>query len=123
MRKKIMIVEDDSFLMDAYTLKLSQTDFDIVTATNGEEALTRYTATEPDLIILDILMPKMNGIDFLKHFQKLKKSKEIPVIVATNSDQPEVAKEALSLGAIDIFIKSDISIKDLVDKCNKYLVS
>lgn len=117
-----MVVEDDSFLMDAYILKLSQTDFDIVTATNGEEALTTFTTSKPDLIILDILMPKMNGIEFLKHFQKLENSKNVPIIVATNNDQPDVAKEALSLGAADVFIKSDISIKDLVQKCNKYLV-
>lgn len=123
MKKKIMIVEDDSFLMDAYKLKLTHTDFDIITANNGEEALDVYQKNQPDLIILDILMPKLDGIGFLKQFKKVNKDRVIPIIVATNNDQPEVTKEAISLGAADVFIKSDISIKDLVAKCSKLLVS
>ncbi len=118
-----MIVEDDSFLMDAYTLKLSQTDYEVITAINGEEALSAFEKNHPDLIILDILMPVMDGITFLKHFMKDAENKKIPVIIATNNDQPEVAKEAIDLGAVDVFIKSDISIKDIVSKCNKYLVT
>ncbi len=118
-----MIVEDDSFLMDAYTLKLSQTDFEIITATNGAEALTAFEDKKPDLIILDILMPIMDGISFLKKFIETHDISKIPIIIATNNDQPEVSKEALALGAVDVFIKSDISIKDIVGKCNKYLVA
>ncbi len=123
MAKIILVVEDDTFLMDAYTLKLSQTDFQVITAANGQEALARIKKNQPDLIILDLLMPVMNGIDFLKQFNKNEYTKVIPILVATNNDQPEIAKEALSLGASDVFIKSDISIKDLVNKCNEYLVN
>lgn len=123
MKKKILVVEDDTFLMDAYTLKLSQTDFDVATANNGEEALKSCKSALPDLIILDIFMPKMDGIEFLKQFAKQFKDAHIPVIVATNNDQPDVAQQAMKLGAVDVFIKSDISIKDLVTKCNTHLTA
>lgn len=121
MKKRILVVEDDAFLMDAYTLKLSQTEYEVVSADNGAEALTACEKALPDLIILDLLMPTMDGIEFLKRFNKQYKKSSVPVIVATNNDQPEAAAEARSLGAVDVFIKSDISIKDLVEKCGKHI--
>ena len=89
--------------MDAYTLKLSQTEYDVLTAEDGQIALKTCTTTTSDLIILDLLMPNMDGLTFLKEYQHLYPERKTPILVATNNDQPEAAQEALDSGACGVF--------------------
>lgn len=122
MKKKILIVEDDAFLLDAYQMKMTgQTDWDVSIAADGEAALASAKSIKPDLIILDLLLPKKPGLDVLKELKASASTKKIPVIVASNIDQKTVVQQAIDLGAADYFIKSDISIGDLIKKCQAYL--
>lgn len=115
--KKILVVEDDEFLFDAYRLKLEKENFEVAIAHDGEECLKLVNSFKPDLIILDIVMPKMDGIETLRRLKKNSLTSSIPVIVASNLDQPEKADECKRLGALDYFVKSNITINSLAEKC------
>ena len=101
-----MIVEDDSFVMDIYQTKLAQAGFDIIEAANGLEAIKILETENPDLILLDILMPYMDGMEVLEKIKKEERFKNTPVILLTNLSQQEEVKHGLELGARDYLIKS-----------------
>ena len=122
-KSKILIAEDEEFLIDAYTVKMQRENFDIGIARNGEEALKLVKEFHPDLILLDLIMPIMDGFQVLAKLQKDENDKKIPVIIASNLDQDASVKKGLALGAKDYYIKSNISINELVEKCKKYLSS
>ena len=122
MTKKVLIFEDDAFLLDAYKLKLSADPaWQVVTFPDGEDALAKVKTEKPDIIILDILMPKTSGIDVLKELKGDDATKAIPVIIASNIDQDATVKQAIAMGAQDYFIKSEATITDLLEKCKKVL--
>src|SRR3989338_5059439 len=114
--KKILVVEDDEFLFDAYRLKLEKENFEVAIAHDGQEALKLVNSFKPDLIILDIVMPKMDGIETLKRLKKNSLTASIPVIIASNLDDTQKIYECRRLGAVDYFIKSNITINSLVEK-------
>lgn len=121
-KKKILIVEDDTFLLDAYQLKMKgQTDWKVSIAEDGKEALKQAKDGKPDIIILDVLLPSMSGIDVLKQLKADDSTKDIPVVMASNVDQKKVVDEAMENGAVDYFVKSDITIADLIKKCQEHL--
>lgn len=117
----ILVVEDDAFLMDAYKVKLQQEKFKILLAKDGEAGLETAVSDQPDLIILDMVLPKMSGLDVLKKLKADQKTKNIPVIVASNLDQNETIEEVKQAGAADYFIKSNISISELIAKIQTFL--
>lgn len=122
MTKKALIFEDDAFLLDAYKLKLAaDPDWQAVAFPDGEDALAKVKAEKPDIIILDILMPKTSGLDVLKELKADDATKAIPVIIASNIDQDATVKQAIAMGAQDYFIKSEATITDLLEKCKKVL--
>jgi two-component system, OmpR family, alkaline phosphatase synthesis response regulator PhoP len=117
---RILIVEDDEFLADAYKEKLKK-EFDVDVARDGQEVLDKIKVDVPDLIILDMVMPKRDGINVL---QKLKKSEEPytgHIIVSSNIDDPHTIEQAKKLGAEEYVVKCNISINELVDICHKTL--
>lgn len=118
---KILVIEDDTFLLDAYKVKLQQEKYDILSAKDGEEGLELAKKEKPDLIILDLILPKVSGIDVLKKIRQDAKVKDIPVIIASNLDQKEQIEQAKEIGAIDYFIKSNIAINDLINQIDTYL--
>ena len=121
MAKKILIVEDDHPLRNAIKDKLSKEDFEILEAKNGTDGLATALEQQPDLILLDIIMPKMDGMTMLKKLRADDKGKNIPVIILTNlSDDKEVA-ESTEGGAYDYLIKSDWKIEDVVAKVKEKL--
>lgn len=119
--KTILVVEDDSFLMDAYKVKLQQAKYTILAAKDGESGLAMAQSKKPDLIILDLVLPKMSGMDVLKKLKADETTKSIPVIIASNLDQKQTIDEGKKLGAVDYFIKSNLSINELIDKLDSYL--
>lgn len=121
--KKILIVEDDRFLLNAYKYKLERSGFEVITALDGEEALKVLKNDLPDLIILDLIMPNKDGFEVLEEIKKDLNLKKIPVIVCSNLGQPEDIKKAKELGASDYFIKSDLSLEEIVVRINKFLAS
>lgn len=122
MRRTIVIFEDDAFLLDAYQLKLSANrEWNAITFPDGESALERIKQTQPDVIVLDLLMPKKSGIDILKELRADPETRDIPVIVASNLGQRDVVDEALALGAKDYFIKSEAKINDILAAAKRCL--
>lgn len=121
-KKTIMIVEDDSFVMDIYETKITKDGMDVIAASNGAEAIKKLEAgAKPDLILLDILMPYMNGLELLKKIKEDEKLKNIPVVLLTNLSQKEEIEEGLDLGAKDYLIKSHFTPSEVMEKINKYL--
>lgn len=120
-KRHILIVEDEKPIAKALQLKLAHSDFETDWAQNGEEALEilHKPNIKIDLILLDLIMPKMNGFDFLEALKKEKKT--IPVIVSSNLSQEEDMKRVHDLGAVDYYVKSNITIAQVVEKINTYL--
>jgi CheY-like chemotaxis protein len=116
--KKILIAEDDKFLARAYQVKFAKAGFDVQVATDGEETLTILKTFQPDVILLDLIMPKKDGFVILAELKKNEQYKNIPVIIASNLGQPGDMEKAKSLGAVDYFIKSDFSLKKIIEKIN-----
>lgn len=116
-----MIVEDDSFVMDIYQTKLSDAGFATLEAVNGSEALKILEKEIPDLILLDILMPVMDGIEVLKNIKNNDKFKNIPVILLTNLSQQDEVNRGLELGAKDYLIKSHFTPSEVLEKVKNYL--
>ncbi len=118
--KKILIVEDDSFVMDIYHTKLSQEGYEIIEAHNGVEAMEKLKEIKPDMILLDIVMPYMDGMEVLKKVKADEKLKSIPVILLTNLSQKEEITEGLGLGANDYLIKSHFTPSEVLEKIKIY---
>jgi DNA-binding response OmpR family regulator len=120
-KKKIMIVEDDVFVMDIYKTKLSGEGFEVIEAGNGVEASKKIAEKIPDLILLDIIMPYMNGLEFLEKIRKVEAYKKIPVILLTNLSQREEVDTGMNLGASDYLIKSHFTPSEVLEKVRVFL--
>lgn len=117
---KVLVVEDDHFLGTAYQAKLTKAGFDFKLATDGDEALAAAKEFMPDVILLDLVMPRKDGFTVLAELKKDPALKDIPVIVASNLGQQEDHERAKALGAADYITKSDLSLDSLVDKINGF---
>ncbi|MFA6383119.1 MAG: response regulator [Parcubacteria group bacterium] len=120
-KEKIMIVEDDSFVMDIYRTKLEQENFEVIEAVNGVEAIKKLQNIEPNLILLDIIMPFMDGLEVLKKIKEDERLKNIPVILLTNLSQKDEVTKGLGLGANDYLIKSHFTPSEVLEKIKKYI--
>ncbi|MFA6255067.1 MAG: response regulator [Patescibacteria group bacterium] len=117
-KKKILIIDDDRSLVEVLSQKLSAVGFDPVLAYNGQEGLEKVKTTKPDLILLDLIMPIMDGITMLK---ELRKTSDTPVIVLTNLSNEEKLSEALKSGSHDYLIKASYSLEEIINKINQVL--
>lgn len=120
-KKKILIVEDDKFLLNAYRVKFTKLGFDIELAGDGQEALDKVPVFHPDLMLLDLIMPVKDGFSVLTELKANDATKSIPVIITSNLSQKQDIDKALSLGAKDFIVKSEISMDDLVKKIQSTL--
>ena len=118
---KILVVEDEDFLLDLYNTKLEQEGFDVIKANNGAEGLSLAQLELPSLILLDILMPKVDGYEMLQRIKSDKKTKKIPVIIFSNLSQKKEIEKGLQLGANDYIIKTSVTPTGLVDKVKEFL--
>ncbi len=114
--KKVLVVEDDKFLVNVYRIKLAKAGYEVQIAYDGQQALTVLDAFTPDIILLDLILPIKDGFSFLKDFRQIEKFKGVPVIIASNLGQNEDVSKGLSLGANDYLIKSDTTLDVLIDK-------
>ena len=113
--KKILIVEDDRSLQAALVEALKQEGCETVSAFDGEEGLEKFEKEKPDLILLDIILPKKDGYDVLGEIKK-NTDINIPVMILTNLEEVGNIQKALDLGAKTFMVKSDFSLKDIVEK-------
>jgi two-component system, OmpR family, alkaline phosphatase synthesis response regulator PhoP len=121
---KILLVEDDAILVEMYQAKFELEGHEVQVATNGEECLETLKQFTPDLILLDILMPKLNGFHVLKEIKKQPNLRTIPVILLTNLGEAEVDMNrelAAALGVSDYLIKSHHTPDEVVEKAMKTL--
>ena len=120
-KKTILIVEDDEILLRALYLLFHAGEFTIASATDGDTALKMTERINPDVVLLDLLLPKMNGFDYLKAMKANPAIKSTPVIVLSNLGDKESIDKAKDLGAMDYFIKSDTDLTTLDEKVKKLL--
>lgn len=111
--KHILITEDNHDLSDIYQMKLVSDGYSVATAYDGMEGFDRIKDRMPDLILLDIIMPKMDGLEFLRRAKKMKELDNVPIIVMTNLGQDEDRTQCEKLGAKKFLIKTEMSIDDL----------
>lgn len=119
--RKILLIEDDELLSELYNTKLSASGFDLESASDGEEGLKKAKEFMPDLILLDIVLPKKDGFEVLQALKKDEELKNIPVIAITNLGQKEEVEKGLRLGANDYIIKAHFTPTEVVAKVKKLL--
>lgn len=120
--KKILIVEDDAILLEMYKDKFVSEGFAVITATNGKEGLEKTLEQKPNIILLDLMMPVMNGESMLKKVREFPQFKRLPVIVLTNAGEVDNIRLTKRYDdACDFLIKSNVSIDDVVDKVRFWL--
>jgi DNA-binding response OmpR family regulator len=119
---KILLVEDDINLRDIYSARLAAEKYDIITASDGEEALATAVKEKPDLIILDVMMPKISGFDVLDILRSTPETKEVKVIMMTALSQESDKTRGESLGANRYLIKSQVTLEDVVNTVKEMLV-
>ncbi|MFH1522741.1 MAG: response regulator [Patescibacteria group bacterium] len=120
-RIKILIIEDDPFLLSMYTTKFELENFNVISADDGKRGLKLALEEKPDIILLDILLPKMNGFEMLKILKSDKSAESIPVILLTNLSQKDEVEQGLNLGAVDYLIKAHFMPSEVVEKIKKYI--
>ncbi|OGE73717.1 MAG: hypothetical protein A3C49_00700 [Candidatus Doudnabacteria bacterium RIFCSPHIGHO2_02_FULL_42_25] len=120
-KTKILIVEDEEILLTALAEELKQEGFDAVGAKDGEEGVAKAASEMPDLILLDLVMPKLDGIGALKQLKENDQTKNIPVVILTNLSDYDKVSDALSLGAMDYLVKANYRLEELVSKIKTVL--
>jgi len=121
MAKKILIIEDEKILLNLLEQKLKQEGYEVLTATDGEKGLEEMKMLKPDLVLLDIVMPRMGGFEVMEEMAKEENLKEIPVIIISNSGQPVEIDKARTLGAKDWLIKTEFDPKKKKKKVRNQL--
>lgn len=120
-KTKILIVEDEEILLTALTEELTQEGFIVSGAKDGLDGVEKTASEKPDLILLDLVMPRLDGIGTLKQLKDNPKTKEIPVVILTNLSDYDKVSDALSLGAMDYLVKADYRLEELVSKIKTVL--
>ena len=120
-KRKILLVEDDTALASVYRSRLELEGFDVCEANNGEDALSLAVSEHPDLILLDVMMPKISGFDVLDILRNTPETTNIRVIMLTALSQPKDKERAEQLGADDYLVKSQVVIGDVVERVRHHL--
>lgn len=118
---KIVLAEDEEIISMAYQQGLGFLGYDVVVAQDGKEAVAAVTAEKPDILLLDIIMPTMNGFETLETIRGNSVYKDMPIIMLTNLSQPSDEVKARDLGATDYLIKSDITLRQLDERIHEVL--
>lgn len=116
----ILIAEDDQFLANAYRVKFEKEQFQVTIAFNGEEALAAIAKDQPDLIILDLIMPVKDGFTTISEIKANPAWKNIPIIVTSNLSQESDYQKAKELGATEYFVKSNTPLSEIANLVKKY---
>ncbi len=119
--RRVLLAEDDRFLRRAAEVRLRRHGLEVLTAADGEEALRVARAEPLDLVLLDVVMPKLQGFDVLKALKQDDATAHIPVIVLSNLGQERDVAQAMALGALAFLVKAHLSLQDLVDRVDAAL--
>jgi CheY-like chemotaxis protein len=122
--RKILIAEDDFFIRDIYGKVFSLSGYDVQVAVDGMDALEKIKAQQYEIILLDIMMPRMTGIDVLKNVRALTTPvKSTPIFIITNLGQQNVIEEAFKLGMDGYILKSQVTPQQIVEEINNYFIN
>lgn len=119
--KKILIIEDEKILAEMYKFKLGKEGYEVISAMEVDEAIEMGKKNVPDLVVLDILLPKESGINYLIKAKNIRELAPVPVLVLSNFDDTETKSKAFELGAKDYMIKSNHDPKEIVEKIKDLL--
>jgi len=119
--KKILFIEDESALQQTFGDVLKQEGYQMIGALDGEVGLKLAKSGKPDLILLDLILPKIDGFEVLKKIKADPETKDIPVIVLTNLEESEDVQRAIDLGAKNYLVKANYSLREVVEKIKKAL--
>ena len=119
----ILLAEDDKFISMAYQAGLESAEFEVLLASDGDEALNAIKKENVNLVLLDLMMPKKNGFEFLEEINKDESLKKIPIIVLSNLGQESDIKRCKELGAVDYLIKANFSMQEVVDRVKTHLLN
>jgi DNA-binding response OmpR family regulator len=121
MKEKILIVEDDKFLRELMVRKLKMENYTVVEAEDGEDGLKKMKEEKPNLVLLDLILPEMDGFEVLEQKRKDDDIKNIPVIILSNLGQKEEIDRGLQLGAVDYLVKAQFSPSEIIAKIKLFL--
>ena len=121
MAKKILVIEDDKFLRELIIRKLLDNGFVTVEAGNGEEGIKKVKEEKPDLILLGLILPSIDGFEVLSQIKKDENLKFIPVVILSNLGQKEEVEKGLKMGAIDYLIKAHFTLGEIIEKMKNIL--
>ena len=119
--KKILLIEDEELIIRLLGRKLASIGYDVSLAMDGEDGLKKMKENKPDLILLDIIMPRKGGFDVMEEMKRDPRLTGIPVIIISNSGQPLELDKAKRLGAVDWLVKTEFDPKEVVEKIKKYI--
>jgi len=120
---QILLVEDDPFLVDIYKTSLEEAGFKVEIATEGDEALRKLKEKRPDLLVLDIVLPQINGWEIIKEIKKEENLKDLKIIILSNLGQKTEVEKGLSLGATKYLIKAHYTPREVVEEVKKILIN
>jgi DNA-binding response OmpR family regulator len=120
-KPKILIIEEDRFLRKIYKNKFSRAGFEFREAISGDEGLNKVYSEKPDLVLLDLMLPKKSGFEVLVELKRDKSTRKIPVVILSNLAQEEDIQRVMSLGASDYLIKTEVSLSDVIDRVKECL--
>ncbi len=120
-KEKILIVEDDKFLRELISRKLAGRGYEVETAVDGEDGFKKLKKIKPDVVLLDLILPGIDGFEVLSRVKKEKEVENIPIIILSNLGQREDIERGLNLGAIDYLIKAHFTPQEIIEKVKEVL--
>lgn len=118
---KVLVVEDDKFLRELINRKLQSENFETVLAVDGEVALVLIEKEMPDIVLLDLILPGINGFEVLAKIKESEKTKNIPVVILSNLGQKDDIDKGMNLGATDYLVKAHFTPSEIIEKTNQIL--
>lgn len=120
-KKKILLIEDDQQISKVYEIQLKREGFITITSRDGDDAVEIFSKENPDLVVLDLMLPKRDGFGVLEYIRKTAKNKDVPILVISNLGQKGDRLRAMELGATSYMIKVDHPIKDIISTIKEHL--
>lgn len=120
MKKLVLIIEDEEKMVRILEGRIARGGFNIEVARNGQEALDFCLKQKPDFVLLDLLLPRLSGMDFLRRIREIYDQDKLPILVLTNLVDDRLMRESRELGAVNYFVKSNTKLVDIVEIIKKY---
>jgi len=121
MAKTILVIEDDQFLRELMVRKIVSEGYNSLETETGEEGIEMIKKEKPDLVLLDIILPGIDGVEVLKKIKEDPNVKSIPIVILSNLAGPEEIERGLKLGAVDYLVKAHLTPREIIEKIREYL--